>query len=82
MRFEDPRIEWRINDVERKADNAARESYKADEAIRRVDSLEYTLRETSANFVRVCDELQAYRDQIQRLESRLEALEIYSAEVE
>ena len=69
MMFLDPRIEWRINDVERKADEACRRLYQIDEVFRRMDSLEHSLREA-------CSQIDGLRNGLQACEERIRELEL------
>ena len=66
--FADPRTEWRINDVERKADECARRIYEIDEAKRAVCSLEHSLLEA-----RSC--IDGLRYTVEACAARIEALE-------
>lgn len=65
--FSDPRIEWRINDIESslrgKADSHEMHSLRSS-----VDSLERTVREACADIAWLRGELQAAQDQITRMQ--------------
>ena len=66
--FADCRTEWRINDVERKADRAESRLHELDSIRRDVDSLERTTRELSSEVYGLRSELQAALDRIRNLE--------------
>lgn len=68
--FADPRIEWRINDVERKADEASRRLYQIDEAFRRLDSLEYSLRESRSEVDGLRSQLSACEQTIRQMQEQ------------
>jgi len=68
-------FDWRIQDIERKADRAEQRLYELDALNSRLASLEYSFMEISS----VCDglryELQTKSDQIIELEDRIIELE-------
>ena len=68
MRFDDPRTEWRIDAVERKANDARSRLYEIDEAKRNVDSLEHTVRELRAEIDGLRGELSMQENRIAQLE--------------
>jgi polyhydroxyalkanoate synthesis regulator phasin len=70
MRLDDCRIEWRINDVENKAEQAVSRIYEIDEARRNVDSLERSLRESRSEIDGLRSRLQACEDRIRQIEER------------
>ena len=57
MSYGDIRDEWRINDVERKAEQAVSRLHELDALYRTVDSLEHSLREACAKIDGLCNEL-------------------------
>lgn len=70
QRFEDPRMEWRINDVERKAEEASRRLHEIDSATSRMDSLERSLREARSDIDGLCSQLQTHEETIRRLQEQ------------
>lgn len=70
----DIRDEWRLADVERKANDAQRVLYKVESIASDVARLEYSLREIGAEVSRLRDEFQGERDQRQFLQDRLEQI--------
>jgi len=68
-------FDWRIQDIERKADRAEQRLYELDELNRRLASLEYSFREISSDCDGLRYELQTKADQIIELEDRIIELE-------
>lgn len=63
-------MEWRINDVERKADEASRRLYQIDEAVRRLDSLEHSLRESRSEVDGLRSQLATCEETIRQLQEQ------------
>ena len=72
MRFDDPRTEWRINDLERSVRNKA-ESYEVAALISNVHGLEHSCRALSSCIDELRTELQRCQDKITDMESLIEA---------
>ena len=70
-RLDDLRIEWRISDVERKADEANRRLYEIDTLRRDVDSLECSNRQLSTTCDELRSEVQGFEERIARLASQV-----------
>jgi predicted nucleic acid-binding Zn-ribbon protein len=66
--FSDPQTEWRINDVERKAEQAVRELYQIESLRSDVGRLEHSLREARA-------EVDGLRSELHACLQRLDCLE-------
>ena len=60
----DIRDEWRINDIEKKADEALRATHEISTLRSNVDSLECSNRELSTSVDELRHELQAFKDAI------------------
>lgn len=67
MRFDDTRTEWRINDVERKAEQAVSRLYELDSLRSSMDSLERTNRELSSICNELRSELQELQEEVRRM---------------
>lgn len=63
--------EWRINDIEHKANEATRRLYKLDAIRSHVDRLECTMRDFRAEVTWLRDSLEVANWQIQQLESQI-----------
>lgn len=61
-------FEWRLQDIERTANEAARKSREIDTLSGDVDRLERTNRELSSKVVRLCLELQTIEERLAALE--------------
>lgn len=68
MRFDDCRTEWRISDVERKADAANRRLHEVDSLRSDVDRLEHTNRAFSSTCDELRHEIEALQESFRRLE--------------
>ena len=68
----DIRDDWKIQEIERKADRAVGELYKIDNMQSSLDSLAYTVRQISTDIARTCSEFEAYKTEMDR---RLEDVE-------
>ncbi len=69
-------FEWRIQDVERKAEKAYSRLYEIDTLRSELVSLEHTVRELSSTCDGLRSELQTCQDKIMRLEQREDASEV------
>jgi hypothetical protein len=67
-------FEWRIEDIERTANEAKRRLYELDALNRRMDGLESSVREARAEADGFRNELQASQEKVNRLESRLDEM--------
>ena len=68
MRCSDVQLEWRIEAVERTADEASRRLYELDTLSSSVDSLERTVRELGSVVDELRYELQAAQETIRQLQ--------------
>lgn len=66
--------EWKIRDIEQKADQAVRRLYELDSLRSDVDRLECSLRESSSENDGLRNELQAEKERIDSLERNVERL--------
>ena len=62
--------EWKLRDIEQKADRAYQRLYEIDSLRSDVASLEYTIREIRSQNTSFCFELQELREKINSVESR------------
>ena len=74
MRFDDTRTEWRIADVERKADENNRRLYELDTLKDNVGSLEHSLREALTEIAGVRSEIQMQETTIAELRAEINQL--------
>jgi len=75
MRCSDINLEWRIADVERKAQEGSRIAGEFHSLVSSVDSLERTLREVSSLVDELRYELQESQETVSQLTHRIENLE-------
>ena len=75
MGYGDIRDDWRIQAIERKADQAVERLYEIDNMRSSLDSLVYTVREISSDIARICSEYQTSQEKIDTLERRVEEME-------
>jgi len=76
---EDIRDDWKIRDIERKADEASRRLHELDSLRSDVGSLERSLREARSETDGLRNELQANQERTARLEERLDELTLNSS---
>lgn len=68
--------EWRIRDIEQKAERASSRLYEIDSLNSNVGSLEHSVREIRAECDGLRSELQAQADRMMAIEDRLDRLEL------
>ena len=68
--------EWRIRDIEQKADRACQRLYEIDSLNSNVGSLERSIGEIRAEYAGLRYELQAQADRMISIEQRIEELEL------
>ena len=73
--FSDCRTEWRIADVERKAEQAQSAVWKVDSLSSDVSRMESSLRDFISLVDGLRDQLQTCQDKIELLERRIETME-------
>lgn len=66
MRYDNVQEEWRIQAVERKADEAVRRLHEIDSLRSSVDRLEYTNRELSSEIAGLRSEFEIYKEVIRQ----------------
>ena len=63
--------EWRVRDVEQKANRCEQRLHELDSLRRDVDSMEYSNREIRSDIIRLCDTVETCLRQIAFLESEI-----------
>lgn len=66
--------EWRVRDIEQKANRCEQRLYELDSLRRDVDSLEHSNREIRADIIRLCDTVETCLHQIAFLEGEVRRL--------
>ncbi len=75
MAYGDIRDDWKIQAIERKADQAVGRLCEIDNMRTSLDSLVHTVREISSDIARLCSEYQTNQEKIDTLERRVEEME-------
>lgn len=63
----DIRDDWRIQAIERKADQAVSRLYEIDTLRSTVTGLESTIREIRTDIVRLCSEFECYKEEVREI---------------